>query len=75
MRGLIQVNANGDDDRVQEVPDREEGDNDPMRNESRERREQRGLEAGGGRDDGSRVETSGSLDGREHGGHGTTGNH
>lgn len=75
MRGLIQADANGDDDRVQEMLDREEGDNDPMRNESRERREQRELEAGGGRDDGPRVETSALLDGREHGGHGTTGNH
>ena len=76
MRGLIQADANGDDETVQEVLDREEEDNDAMGNESRERREQRRLEAGGGRDDGPRVETSTLLDGwREHGGHGTTENH
>lgn len=47
MRGLIQADANGDE-RVQEVLDRDEEDNDLIWNEIRERREQRRLEAGGG---------------------------
>ena len=73
MRGLIQADANGDDDRMQVVLDREEKDNDAIGNESRE---QRRLEAGGGRDDAPRNETSALLDGwREHGEHGTRGNH
>ena len=76
MRSLIQADANGDNDRVQEVLDREEEDNDAIGNESRESREQRRLEAGGVRDDVPRSETSALLDGwREHGGHGTAGNH
>lgn len=75
MRDLIQADANGDDERVQEVLDTEEENNDAMGNENRERSEQERLEAGG-RNDGPRVETSALLGGRrEHGGHGTTGNH
>lgn len=73
MRGLIQADANGDGERVQEVLAREEEDNDAMGIESRERRDQRRLEGSGG-DDGPRVETSALLEEwREHGEHGTMG--
>lgn len=67
MRGLIQVDANGDSDRVQEVLDREEEESNA--GGGNERR----LEAG--QNDGPRVETGPLLDGwREHGGHDTTSN-
>lgn len=67
MRGLIQADANGDTERVQEVLDREEEDSNAPEGNSYERR----LEDGR---DGPRVETSPLLDRwREGGGHGTRG--
>ena len=70
MRGLIQADVDGDNERVREVLDREEEESELGDRGSSERR----LEAGEGGSNGPRLETSPLLDGwREGGGQGTVG--